>query len=47
MVQAGDTLASIAERMNVPGGWQALYERNHDVLGADPNLVRPGQQLSL
>jgi hypothetical protein len=47
MVRAGDTLTSIAERMNVTGGWQSLYERNHNVVGADPDLIRPGQQLSL
>jgi hypothetical protein len=47
MVRAGDTLTSIAERMNVTGGWQSLYERNRNVLGADPDLIRPGQQLSL
>jgi Glycosyl hydrolase family 12/LysM domain len=47
MVRAGDTLTSIAERKNVTGGWRSLYERNRDVLGADPNLIRPGQQLFL
>jgi hypothetical protein len=47
VVRAGDTLASIAAHQNVPGGWQSLYELNRKVLGADPNLIVPGQQLSL
>jgi nucleoid-associated protein YgaU len=46
-VQAGDTLSTIAEQQGVNGGWQALYELNRQVVGADPNLILPGQQLAL
>lgn len=43
----GDSLSKIAKDQNVTGGWQAIYDRNKDVLGADPNLLRVGQQLDL
>ncbi|MCG5472468.1 hypothetical protein LADH09A_000294 [Micromonospora sp. LAH09] len=29
------------------GGWQALYEHNRQLIGADPGLIFPGQRLSL
>jgi resuscitation-promoting factor RpfA len=45
-VAAGDTLGKIASAQNVPGGWQALYERNRDVLSS-PHVLRVGQQLDL
>jgi nucleoid-associated protein YgaU len=31
--------------MNVPGGWQALFEKNKQFIG-DPNLIVPGQKLA-
>jgi hypothetical protein len=43
----GDSLSKIAAEQKVPGGWQAIYERNKDVLGSDPNVLRVGQQLDL
>lgn len=45
-VVPGDTLSKIAARENVPGGWQAIYQRNTDVL-SNPNVLRVGQQLDL
>ena len=45
-VAAGDTLSTIASKHNVPGGWQALFNNNRDVLG-DPNKLKVGQQLKL
>ncbi|HZG90894.1 MAG TPA: transglycosylase family protein [Pseudonocardia sp.] len=45
-VAAGDTLSRIASRENVPGGWEAIYQRNADVL-SNPNVLRVGQQLDL
>jgi LysM repeat protein len=45
-VVAGDTLSKIAAREHVSGGWQALYQRNSDVL-SNPNVLRVGQQLDL
>jgi LysM repeat protein len=43
-VAAGDTLSKIAQSRNVPGGWQALHEKNKDVL-SDPAALKVGQQL--
>ncbi|MCV2488036.1 LysM peptidoglycan-binding domain-containing protein [Geodermatophilus sp. YIM 151500] len=45
-VQTGDTLASIAAAQGVPGGWQALWEKNRATVG-DPNVISVGQQLVL
>ncbi|GAB3645901.1 transglycosylase family protein [Streptomyces sparsus] len=44
-VKAGDTLGSIAAAHGV--GWQQLYAKNRGVVGGNPNLIFPGQQLSL
>ncbi|MCF6525363.1 transglycosylase family protein [Streptomyces sp. JJ36] len=46
-VVSGDSLSSIAHQEEVDGGWQALYERNRRTVGADPDLIFPGQRLSL
>lgn len=46
-VVSGDTLSKIAAAKNVEGGWQALYDHNRSVVGANPNLIHPGQQLGL
>ncbi|MFF2081250.1 peptidoglycan DD-metalloendopeptidase family protein [Kitasatospora sp. NPDC058162] len=46
-VVSGDTLSQIADTKHVEGGWHALYEQNRSVVGADPNLIFPGQQLAL
>ncbi|WP_327683352.1 M23 family metallopeptidase [Kitasatospora sp. NBC_00458] len=46
-VVGGDTLSKIAAAKNVQGGWEALYEHNRSVIGANPNLIYPGQQLGL
>jgi LysM repeat protein len=46
-VQAGDHLASIARRFGVAGGWQAVYALNRDVIGPDPDVLRPGEVLRL
>jgi resuscitation-promoting factor RpfA len=44
-VVAGDSLSKIATTQQVPGGWQALYEKNKQYIG-DPNLIVPGQKLA-
>lgn len=48
-VQRGDTLASIARRYAADAGgsltWRDLYDANRSVIGDDPHLIRPGQQL--
>ncbi|MFE5550026.1 peptidoglycan DD-metalloendopeptidase family protein [Streptomyces sp. NPDC056534] len=46
-VVAGDTLSRIAKSQQVQGGWQQLYQRNRDIVGSDPSLIRPGQRLTL
>lgn len=43
-VQPGDTLSRIANRAEVPGGFQFLFNANSDVL-ANPNLIEVDQQL--
>ena len=44
VVQRGDTLSAIAKRNNVPGGWQALAQKNGL---ANPNVLRVGQVVQL
>ena len=46
-VVAGDTLAGIAARLAVRGGWPALYAANRRVIGSDPNVIRPGTVLTV
>jgi resuscitation-promoting factor RpfA len=46
-VKSGDTLAKIAAAQHVKGGWRALYQLNRAQLGGNPNLIFPGQRLSL
>ncbi|MEV7557488.1 transglycosylase family protein [Streptomyces sp. NPDC089795] len=47
VVAPGDSLSAIATDQHVEGGWQALYETNRTTIGADPNLIFPGQRLTL
>ncbi|UCM88429.1 M23 family metallopeptidase [Streptomyces marincola] len=46
-VAKGDTLFHIATTEDVDGGWEALYDGNQDVIGDNPDLIKPGQELSL
>lgn len=46
-VVRGDTLSGIADDRRVRGGWPQLYENNRRSIGTDPNLITPGQRLSL
>lgn len=54
-VEPGDTLWSIAGDSLPPGAdaeeidrrWRAIYRANLDAVGADPDLIRPGQRLQL
>ncbi|MFF5188039.1 transglycosylase family protein [Streptomyces sp. NPDC000345] len=43
----GDTLSGIADRQEVRGGWRRLYAANRTTIGADPDLIMPGQRLKL
>ncbi|MDO0938500.1 transglycosylase family protein [Streptomyces sp. DG2A-72] len=46
-VLRGDTLSGIADKQDVRGGWRGLYAANRKTIGADPDLILPGQRLSL
>ncbi|MEU1343253.1 transglycosylase family protein [Streptomyces sp. NPDC005827] len=46
-VVRGDTLSGIAEEHDVNGGWHRLYAANRATVGSDPDLILPGQRLSL
>ena len=53
VVHRGDTLWAIAARhlggpptdAQIDHAWRAWYATNHDVIGPDPDLILPGQQL--
>ncbi|WP_409237104.1 transglycosylase family protein [Streptomyces sp. PA5.6] len=44
-VRQGDTLSLIAARHGTH--WQRVYAANRQVIGGDPNMIVPGQRLSL
>ncbi|WP_308050683.1 LysM domain-containing protein [Streptomyces sp. TRM72054] len=46
-VREGDSLSGIADSLGVQGGWSTLYAENKDSLGADPDLILPGQTLDV
>ncbi|MFI8423996.1 transglycosylase family protein [Streptomyces sp. NPDC085479] len=46
-VTPGDSLSAIAREERVGGGWKRLYEINRKVVGDDPDLILPGQRLTL
>lgn len=47
-VKRGDWLAKIAKaKLGAADKWGALYSLNKSVIGADPNLIHPGQKLKL
>ncbi len=45
-VRSGDTLAKIAHKLHVHGGWHALYRANRSHM-SNPNVLRVGQVLRL
>jgi nucleoid-associated protein YgaU len=52
VVRAGDSLWSIARShpvvaTSVDDRWRAIWQANRDVVGDDPDLIHPGQALSL
>ncbi|MGW3497447.1 transglycosylase family protein [Streptomyces sp. NPDC001020] len=46
-VVRGDTLSGIADGHHVRGGWHQLYAANRATIGADPDMILPGQRLDL
>jgi resuscitation-promoting factor RpfA len=46
VVRSGDTLASIADRHHIKGGWHTLYHRNRDVI-SNPSVIHAGMKLRL
>lgn len=44
-VKSGDTLSGIASRYGTT--WQKLYEKNKNVIGSNPDLIKPGQVLKV
>ena len=50
VVKKGDTLSGIAHELMGDGtekSWRKIYEANKSVIGADPNLIKPGQVLQV
>jgi len=47
VVHPGDSLSSIATRLDVHGGWPALYAANRRAIGPNPNTIHPGTVLRL
>jgi resuscitation-promoting factor RpfA len=45
-VQSGDTLSTVASKLNIAGGWQQLADANTATI-SNPDLVFPGQVLNL
>jgi len=46
-VRSGDSLWGIADSLDLQGGWSALYAENKATVGADPDLIIPGQTLEV
>ncbi|MFJ7131923.1 transglycosylase family protein [Streptomyces fungicidicus] len=46
-VHTGDSLSSIADSLELKGGWRSLYAVNEQVVGVDPDLILPGQELEV
>ena len=44
-VKSGDTLSGIAAKYGM--SWQELYAKNKFVVGNNPNLIKPGQVLTI
>jgi nucleoid-associated protein YgaU len=47
-VRPGDSLSKIAKAlMGDAKKWRALYEANKEVVGSNPDLIKPGQILKI
>ena len=46
VVAAGDTLSAISKKYyDDANQYMKIYEANKDVIGSDPNMIKPGQEL--
>ena len=45
VVKKGDTLSLIASRYKT--SWKKIYEKNKNIIGKNPNKIKPGQVLSI
>lgn len=46
-VKAGDNLFTIARRQLGNADWEKIYEANKEVIGSNPNRIKPGMRLTL
>ncbi|GAA2991864.1 transglycosylase SLT domain-containing protein [Streptomyces fulvorobeus] len=46
-VVKGDSLHKIAKAHSLAGGWQKLYKDNKKAVGDNPELIRPGLELTI
>ena len=44
-VKSGDSLSKIGQHHGV--AWRDIHEANRDVIGDDPDLIKPGQKLRI
>ncbi|MEM7029548.1 MAG: LysM peptidoglycan-binding domain-containing protein [Chloroflexota bacterium] len=48
MVQSGDSLSTIAQQFYgaaTETNWRKIYDANSELIGSNPGLIFPGQQL--
>lgn len=45
VVKKGDTLSSIAKKYNTT--WQTIYNKNKSIIGNNPDIIKPGQVLTI
>lgn len=46
-VKKGDCLSTIAKKLTGSSNWRPIYEQNKNVIGSNPNLIKPGQVLTI
>jgi nucleoid-associated protein YgaU len=47
-VVSGDSLSKIAKRLlGDAGEWRRIYDANREVIGSNPDLIKPGQKLEI
>lgn len=46
-VKSGDSLSAIARKLTGSTNWQTIYEQNKAAIGSNPNMIKPGQVLTI